>query len=192
MSNIDERMSQIESLLFASSTPLKASEIAEVLGIDEATVVRLVNLVADRLREHRHGIQIIQVAGGFQMATVPENAYFVERLSHLGERSRLSPAALETLAIVAYKQPITRAEIEAIRGVQCAGILANLVARGLVEEKGRKETVGRPIVYGTTDLFLRAFGLNSLEDLPPLPVEGSEESLLDVAAAGEFDRPESE
>jgi len=192
MSHIDERMSQIESLLFASSTPLKASEIAEVLGIDEATVVRLVNLVADRLREHRHGIQIIQVAGGFQMATVPENAYFVERLSHLGERSRLSPAALETLAIVAYKQPITRAEIEAIRGVQCAGILANLVARGLVEEKGRKETVGRPIVYGTTDLFLRAFGLNSLEDLPPLPVEGSEESLLDVAAAGEFDRPESE
>ncbi|MGB4716712.1 MAG: SMC-Scp complex subunit ScpB [Bacillota bacterium] len=190
--SIEQRMSQIESLLFASSTPLKAAEIAEVLGLDETTVLRLVDLVAERLREHGHGVQVIRVAGGYQMATVPENAYFVSRLSQIGERSKLSAAALETLAVVAYRQPVTRAEVEAIRGVQCSGILANLVARGLIEERGRKETVGRPIMYGTTDLFLRAFGLDSLDDLPPLTLGDSPESLLDVAAAYDPDTGESE
>lgn len=190
--SIEERMSQVESLLFASSTPLKASEIAEVMGIDETTVVRIVDLVADRLRDHGHGIQVIRVAGGYQMATVPENAYFIARLGQMGERNKLSAAALESLAVVAYKQPVTRAEVEAIRGVQCSGILANLVARGLIEEKGRKETVGRPIVYGTTDLFLRAFGLDSLTDLPKLALDDVQESLLDVAATSDIDSSEVE
>lgn len=190
--SIEERMSQAESLLFASSTPLKASEIAEVMGIDETTVVRIVDLVADRLRDHGHGIQVIRVAGGYQMATVPENAYFIARLGQMGERNKLSAAALESLAVVAYKQPVTRAEVEAIRGVQCSGILANLVARGLIEEKGRKETVGRPIVYGTTDLFLRAFGLDSLTDLPKLALDDVQESLLDVAATSDIDSSEVE
>lgn len=187
---IDERMAVIESLLFASSTPLKGSEIAEVMGIDEASACRLVDLVADRLREHGHGIQVIRVAGGYQMATIAQNVYFVSQLSHLGDRGRLSSATLETLAVVAYRQPITRAEVEAVRGVQCASVLSNLVARGLIEEKGRKETVGRPIIYGTTDLFLRAFGLDTLSDLPSLKNASTSESLLDIAVAADLDPSE--
>lgn len=185
--SIEERMSVIESLLFASSIPLGAKEIAEAMGIDEESAIRLTDRVADRLREQRHGFQVIRVAGGFQMATIPENAYFVSQLNRLEERRSLSQAALETLAVVAYRQPITRAETEAIRGVQCAGILANLAARGLIEEKGRKETVGRPVIYGTTDVFLRAFGLDSLTDLPPLTGCTTPENLLDVAASSDPD-----
>jgi segregation and condensation protein B len=181
--NIEERMSVIESLLFASSTPLKVREIAATMGIDEETSVRLVEMVADRLKEHGHGVQVVRVAGGYQMTTVPENAFFVSQLSRLEERRSLSPAAIETLAVVAYRQPVTRAEIEAVRGVQCAGVLANLVARGLIEEKGRKETVGRPLIYGTTEAFLRAFGLDSPADLPPLTGVDAPADLLQAAAS---------
>lgn len=185
--NIEERMSVIESLLFASSTPLKASEIAATMGIDEETSLRLVEMVADRLKEHGHGMQVVRVAGGYQMTTVPANAYFVSQLGRLEDRRSLSPAAIETLAVVAYRQPVTRAEVEAVRGVQCASILANLVARGLIEEKGRKETVGRPLLYGTTDAFLRAFGLDSLADLPPLTGVDTPADLLQVAASSDRD-----
>ncbi len=187
--NIEERMSVIESLLFASSTPLKAREIAATMGIDEETSVRLVGMVADRLKEHGHGMQVVKVAGGYQMTTVPENAYFVSQLSRLEERRSLSPAAIETLAVVAYKQPVTRAEVESVRDVQCASILANLVARGLIEEKGRKETVGRPLIYGTTDAFLRAFGLDSLADLPPLTGVEAPADLLQAAASSDPEAP---
>lgn len=109
------------------------------------------------------------------------------QLSRLEERRSLSPAAIETLAVVAYRQPVTRAEVEAVRCVQCATILANLVARGLIEEKGRKETVGRPLLYGTTDAFLRAFGLDSLADLPPLAGADPPADLLQVAASSDQD-----
>ena len=159
------------------------------MGIDEETSVRLVGMVADRLKEHGHGMQVVKVAGGYQMTTVPENAYFVSQLSRLEERRSLSPAAIETLAVVAYKQPVTRAEVESVRDVQCASILANLVARGLIEEKGRKETVGRPLIYGTTDAFLRAFGLDSLADLPPLTGVEAPADLLQAAASSDPEAP---
>ena len=161
----------VETLLFITDRPLKPGRIADVIdGVDARRVREMIlEIQGDYLRRNS-SIQVVEVGGGFQMSTKPEYGRWVRRLYNEKMTTKLSNAALETLAIIAYKQPITRAEMEAIRGVDVAGPLERLLERSLVRVVGKKDTVGRPLVYGTTDEFLRMFGLNKVSDLPDLQV----------------------
>jgi segregation and condensation protein B len=165
--NYQQMKSVIEGLLFASGDEgLDAKQLAEVLEQDVHLVSDLVHDLKDDLKRTDRGIQIVEIAGAFQLTTLAEHAPFFERLAYSPSRSSLSQAALETLSIVAYKQPITRVEIEEIRGVKSDRPLHTLSAKDLIEEKGRAEAVGRPILYGTTKQFLDYFGLSSIKELP--------------------------
>jgi segregation and condensation protein B len=156
----------IEALIFASSEPLKGKEIASILGLTEETVKELIRDLQQEYQDKRRGIQIIEVAEGYQFLTNPEYASYVEKLKKVPRQPTLSQAALETLAIIAYKQPITRAEIETLRGVRVDSSLSTLLERGLIQEAGRKDGPGRPILYVTTTAFLKYFGLKTLDELP--------------------------
>lgn len=161
----------IETLLFITDRPVKATRIADV--VETVTPKQAAQIVAELTKEYAargSAVQIVEIAGGYQMSTKPEYGRWVRKLYNEKMTAKLSNAALETLAIVAYKQPITRAEMEAIRGVDVAGPLERLLERGLVRVVGKKDTVGRPMVYGTTDEFLRMFGLNKISELPDLQV----------------------
>lgn len=159
----------LEAMLFAAGRPVTIGELAAAAELSpEDTELVLAELKRTLAGEGR-GLVLREVAGGVQLFTRPEFAPYIRRLLQPPERPRLSPAALETLAIIAYGQPITRLEIEAIRGVRVDQVLVTLEERGLITEVGRKEGPGRPILYGTTPAFLRALGLKSLDQLPPLP-----------------------
>ena len=156
---------QVEAVLFVAERPVSVSELARLLRVSPDSVEDAVAGLEGRLAGG--GLTLQRHADALQVVTHPRVAGPVQRFLGLEMSSRLSPAALETLAIVAYRQPVTRAQIEVLRGVNVDGVLGNLVTRGLVEEVGRLDAVGRPILYGTTFEFLRAFGLRRLEDLPP-------------------------
>lgn len=157
----------IEAVLMSVDRPMPTAKIAETLGIGSAKpVTAAIGLLNEEYQQSQRSFRIEQVAGGYQILTLPE---FKETLSGLHKTKadgRLSPAALETLAIVAYKQPILRADIEAIRGVACGEVLRSLMDKHLVKIVGRAEEIGRPMLYGTTKRFLEVFGLASLRDLP--------------------------
>lgn len=182
----------LEALLFAADEPLSARRLADL--VEDATPARVDEMVeelnADYLREGR-AFRIAPIAGGYQVVTRPEYASWVRRLRAPTAASRLSQAALETLAIVAYKQPVTRAELESIRGVSVEAVLGTLLERDLARIVGRREGIGRPLLYGTTDHFLEYFGLPDLDALPrPDELEvlfAEREAEADLAAA-----PESE
>lgn len=157
----------IEALLFASGEPLSASRLADILEIPVEQLILLVSEISEEMAAENRGLTILEVAGGYQMCTKPELIAIVEKLATIQE-TRLSSAAMETLAIVAFRQPITKQEIENIRGVKVDKVMITLLDRGLVKEVGRKEALGRPILYGTTHDFLKCFGLNSLDELPAL------------------------
>ncbi len=155
----------IEALLFVSEKPLSVTRFVSLLPEFkdkeiEAAIDRLGQIYDDR------SLSIIKIAGGYQLATKPDYHQWVQRLFTARAKPRLSQAALETLSVIAYKQPVSRIEIEAIRGVNSDGVLGTLLERNLVSIRGRAETVGRPLLYGTTDEFLHYFGLNDLVELP--------------------------
>ncbi|NOY78163.1 MAG: SMC-Scp complex subunit ScpB [Calditrichaeota bacterium] len=154
----------VEALLFSSDKPLPAKHISQILNISEKNVVDSIDAL-NRLYDAR-AFKIIRVAGGFQMVTKPDYYGWIRQLYKTRSRNRLSRAALETLAVIAYKQPVSRVEVEHIRGVNSDGVIGTLLERNLITIKGRAEAVGRPLLYGTTDEFLRYFGLNDLSDLP--------------------------
>jgi segregation and condensation protein B len=159
--------SVIEGLLFASGDEgLDAKQLAEVLDLDAHMAADIVNDLKSDMKRAGRGIQIVEIAGAYQLTTLAEHAPYFERLAYSPSRSSLSQAALETLSIIAYKQPITRVGIEEIRGVKSDRALQTLSAKDLIEETGRAEAVGRPILYGTTKQFLDYFGLSSLKELP--------------------------
>lgn len=161
----------IENLLFITDRPLKPTRIAEVIGtIHAKQALTLIQELAAEYEQTGRAIRILEIGGGFQMVTKPEYGRWVRRLYNEKMTTRLSNAALETLAIIAYKQPVTRAEMEMIRGVDVAAPLEKLLERGLVRVMGKRDTIGRPMVYGTTDEFLRLFGLNKISELPDLQV----------------------
>ncbi len=158
--------SVIEAILFASDEPLSANRLA---GITE-TSIKQVNRHIDNLNKkytsNKNAFRIEKIAGGYQMMTLSDYNHWLKKLLRARSDSKLSAAALETLAIIAYKQPVIRADIEAIRGVQAGELIRSLMYKGLVKIVGRAEVLGRPILYGTTKKFLEVFGLNSLKDLP--------------------------
>lgn len=172
----DELKALLEALLFVAREPPTIAELARVAGVPADEVEAAIEDMA--AADHR-GWVILRHRDTVQLASAPRFAEPIRRFLGLERESRLSGAALETVAIIAYRQPVTRAEIEAVRGVDCAGVLATLHSRGLIEPVGRLDTVGHPIQYGTTPEFLRHFGLLSLDDLPPLgEVEGRDAHVL--------------
>jgi len=162
---------RVESLLFVADGPVPVGRLAEAL---EVTPGRVEWALADLETTYAgRGLRLQRASNRVQLITAPETASSIERFLGLERRTRFSRAALETLAIIAYRQPITRPEIEAIRGVGSDSVLRTLVGAGLIEEVGRAPTVGRPILYGTTFEFLQHFGLRGLDELPPLEAEST-------------------
>lgn len=156
----------LESLLFVSSTPATVDQLAKCLEAERDSVeLALLTLSTDL---ERRGIRLQRKGDEWQLVSAPENAVHAERFLGLQLASRLSGAAMEALAVVAYRQPVTRAQVEAVRGVNSDGVLNTLAARGLIAEVGRLETAGRPVLFGTTFDFLQHFGLGDLSALPPL------------------------
>lgn len=158
----------IESLLIVSDEPLSVKKICQITDRSPAEVKKCLNQLADELQAENRGFQLRQVSGGYRFFSHPANAAYVEKLVQSWDKRRLTQAALESLAIIAYKQPVTKATVNAIRGVNSETAIASLLAKGLVKEVGREKSPGSPVLYGTTDLFLEKFGLTSLTDLPPL------------------------
>ena len=164
----NEIKSVIESLLFTWGDPLEVKDLASILEIPEEEVSLLIKELMDDLDYNRRGVRIIKINNSYQIGTRPEHYQWIKKLSLSRANKNLSNAALETLSIVAYRQPIIKADMEAIRGVKCDRVLQTLIERKMVCELGRLERTGRPIIYGTTEEFLRSFGLESIDDLPSL------------------------
>lgn len=165
----EEAKNILEVLLFSNDKPLSISHLSEVLeDVDSRLIRELLNELKKEYEESKRPISITEVAGGFQLITDPYYAPWIRKLYKQDKQSRLSMPAMETLAIIAYRQPITRSEIEAIRGVNVDGVIHSLLERSLIRTAGKKETVGRPILYATTSEFLKHFGLNSLDNLPTM------------------------
>jgi len=159
----------LESLLFVSPEPLSAVRLVSVLGdVTKVEVERTLRSLGDELEQEGRGIRLVEIAGGYRLVTKQEYASWIKRLDKAKSSTKLSRSALESLAIIAYKQPLVRSEIEEIRGVETSGVVRTLLERKLVRIVGRKEVPGRPIMYGTTKFFLEHFGLNDLSQLPPL------------------------
>jgi segregation and condensation protein B len=171
--NPDQIIARIEALLFVATGGVSPSQLASALDLPLRVVENHLDILETRLSstESPHGLRLQRHHGRVQLTTSPEFAVDIEKFLGLEAISKLSRAALETLAIIAYQQPVTRPEIDAVRGVSSDGVLKSLLSKGLVQEIGRAERPGRPILYTTTSDFLQHFGLNSLEELPPLSTE---------------------
>ena len=158
----------VEALLFINGNPVPAGQLADILHVDKVNIEEIVIQLKEDMDTSERGLTIIKVAGGYQLCTKPELAAIVEKMAQVLD-NKLSVPAMETLSIIAFKQPITKQEIENIRGVRVDRVLMKLIDRLLVKELGRKKVIGRPILYGTTEEFLKCFGLDNIEDLPLLP-----------------------
>jgi segregation and condensation protein B len=166
---IDAKIARLEAALFLSHQPLPSRKLAILASLADGTEARvLVRKLQNRYNQRGSAIQVMEVAGGLQLLTRPQLAHWLARLHGQPDELRLSAPAMETLSVVAYRQPVVRAEIEAIRGVQCGEILRVLMERDLLRIVGRSEELGRPFYYGTTTIFLKVFGLRRLEDLPKI------------------------
>ena len=172
----------LEAILFSLGEEVEIEKLAEALEVHEDEIKEAVKVLSERYEKESRGIQIIEIENSVQMCSNPEYYEGIKRVTQIKKQAGLSSAALETLSIIAYNQPVTKATIEFIRGVDCTYSVARLVERGFIDELGRADTPGRPILYGTTVEFLRCFGLKSLEDLPPLPErqEPEEEKNTDI------------
>ena len=156
----------IESLLFVSGRPLEFAELRKLLDIDEASLTNGLQALTHQLESQERGIRLQRLGEQVQLVTAPENARYIAALLDLPMTARITSAALETLSVISYRQPITRAQIEAIRGVNSDRSVASLIQHGLIAEIGRAQTIGRPALFATTPEFLQQFGLTSLEQLP--------------------------
>ncbi len=180
----ERNKSAIESLIFIANKPITLEEIHKV--IDDRSPAEIKEAVEEIRRgyeERMSGVRVVEIAGGYMMVTTPENATAVKAFYKIKHTEHLSGPSLETLAIVAYKQPVTRVDIEIIRGVNVDGVLRSLVEKNLVRVVGRKEVIGRPFVYGTTRFFLDYFGLKSLTELPKIEEFARQDMLMDVKLA---------
>lgn len=183
----------IEAILFACGTPAELTKIAQALEIKEEKAEELLKSLMDDYSSRKSGIKIVRLGKSYQMCTEKEYAEIIRTVLDLRRNSPLSQAALEVLAIIAYNQPVTKAFVEQIRGVDCSGVVSSLVARELIEEKGRLELPGRPLIYGTTEIFLRCFNVSDVSELPPLPQKNSdEENSEESSENGENENTEKE
>lgn len=167
--NVNQCRAEVEAILFASGEPMSVSRIAQAIETDEETVARLCEDLRQEYEMRKGGIHLVQLDDAYQFCTVTSTADAVRAALDLRRNTPLSQAALEVLSVIAYNQPVTKAFVEQVRSVDCGAVIQGLMLKGLVEERGRLELPGRPLLYGTTAGFLRSFGLQSLADLPPLP-----------------------
>ena len=160
--------SVVEAVLFASDEPLTAARLANIVEVTTKQIREHIDNLNNKYQAANHAFRIEQIAGGYQMLTLSNYNHWLKQLLRVRSETKLSPAALETLAIIAYKQPVIRADIEAIRGVAVGEVIRSLCYKGLIKIVGRAEVLGRPMLYGTTKKFLEVFGLNTLKDLPKI------------------------
>lgn len=165
----EEMISAFEALLYASGEPISIERVAQVFEIEPEEVVSVMEDLSARLKKNKSGLELVRMENTYQLATKTEYADYIKKAFDIRRRTPLSPAALEVLAVVAYNQPVTKSFIEQVRGVDCSGVVTTLIEKGLVEERGRLELPGKPLLYGTTKNFLRCFSLSDLTELPPLP-----------------------
>lgn len=174
---MSELTSAFEAVLFSGGEPQSIDRFSQVFDITPEKVVKVMEALEKRLSEQKSGLELLRLDNTYQLATKAEYADYIKKMFDIRRRTPLSPAALEVLAVVAYNQPVTKSFIEQVRGVDCSGVVTTLVEKGLIEECGRLELPGKPLLYGTTKNFLRCFGINDLSELPPLPKnENAEES----------------
>jgi len=164
--------------MFASGEPISADRLAEVLDLDSETVIALCGKLADSLDDSGSALEVVRTEDKFQLCTRAQYAPYIRAALELKRNTPLSPAAMEVLAIIAYNEPVTRNLVERVRGVDCSGVISSLLQKGLIEEKGRLDLPGRPMLYKTSSLFLRCFGIESLDELPRLPEDKRESDQL--------------
>ncbi len=169
LSKTEDLISSLEAMLFAAGDPVEVSKLADALELDIETVEKMLGSLSAQYDERNSGLMLIRIDNKYQLCTREAYSDNVRKLMEIRKNAPLSNAAFEVLAIIAYNKSVTRSFIEQVRGVDCSGPVSSLVQKGLIEEKGRLDLPGRPLIYGTTDRFLRCFSLNSLDDLPELP-----------------------
>ncbi len=180
-----EYRSAIEAILFSAGDPVDIKRLSEALELPESSVQTQLDILMGEYAELDRGITVIRLNDSYQMVTVKAYAPQVRKAMDLRRNIPLSQAAMEVLAVIAYNQPVTKSFVEQVRGVDCSGVIGSLTSKGLIEERGRLELPGRPLLYGTTDHFLRCFSISSLDELPPIPKDedkgdrGSQLSIFD-------------
>ena len=176
----EKQIAMVEAVLFAAAEPLEYTKLASVLGMDDEQILLVMDALDKKYGADDSGICLVQLDTKYQLCSKKEFVEEIRTVLDLKRNAPLSQAAFEVLAIIAYNQPITKPYIEQIRGVDCSGVVNTLCSRGLIEEKGRLDVPGRPVLYGTTADFLRCFSLKSLDDLPELPESDKEILMSDV------------
>lgn len=177
---IKEKLGAIEAILFASGEPIEIYRLSQASGVDAGTLPSMIKLLNDRYDDCGSGICIKKLESSYQMCTRTEFAPQIKEALETKRSTPLSNAAMEALTVIAYNQPVSKGFVENVRGIDSSSVINNLVEKGLVEEAGRLDVPGKPIVYRTTAVFLRSFGLNSIADLPPIPGHSEQTSVFDL------------
>ncbi|MBQ6717917.1 MAG: SMC-Scp complex subunit ScpB [Clostridia bacterium] len=172
--NKQQTIAALEAVLFASGDPISIDRLSQTFEIKPEEIEKYIKELEKKYEEQNGGFYVVRLENTYQLVTREEYAPYIKKAFDIKRRTPLSPASLEVLAVIAYNQPVTRSFIEQVRGVDCSGVVSTLVEKGLIEERGRLELPGRPLLYGTTKTFLRSFSLNDLSDLPPLPKDNPE------------------
>ncbi len=175
-----ELIKAFEAVLFASGEPLSIDRFTQVFEITPEKTVEIMESLSEKYQKDDSGLKLVRMENTYQIATKNEYADYIKKAFDIRRRTPLSSAALEVLAVVAYNQPVTKSFIEQVRGVDCSGVVTTLIEKGLVEERGRLELPGKPLLYGTTKNFLRCFSLGDLSELPPLPKDQNGEAVNDL------------
>lgn len=194
MENLDneELVRCFEAVIFASGEPIAADRLAQIFELDETRTEEICDMLAQRLDQTGSALRLVRTAGQYQLCTRSEYGAYIRTALEMRRNTPLSNAAMETLAIIAYNEPVTRNIIEKVRGVDSSGVVSSLITKGLIEEKGRLDLPGRPMQYQTTTLFLRTFGIESLAELPPLPEFGADGAPDDISDGISEDVPGTE
>ncbi len=169
--NKEQSIKALEAVLFASGEPMSIDRLALVFDLKPEKIVEAAEALGERLNEQNSGLTLLRLENTYQLATNEIYAEYIKKAFDIKRKAPLSSAALEVLAVIAYNQPVTKAFIEQVRGVDCSGVITTLLEKELIEERGRLELPGRPLLYGTTKNFLRCFSISDLSELPPLPQE---------------------
>lgn len=177
---LSDKLGIIESILFACGEPISSERLAQSAQVEEQELVKLINILNDNYNERSSAVEVIRLDDSFQLVTKKEFAPYIKAALETKKNVALSQAAMEALTIIAYNQPVTRSFIDDVRGVDSGGVVTNLIEKELIEEAGRLDIPGKPILFRTTDNFLRCFGLSSINDLAPLPKDEEQISFDDV------------
>ena len=189
MSN-EEMKRAVEAILFAAGESVEISRIAQALELTTKKAENLLEEVKEEFNSQNHGFKIMRYKDSYQFVTHKEYEEQIRIVMDLNRKKPLSQAAMEVLAVIAYNQPVTKAFVEQIRGVDCSGVIGSLTVKGLIEEQGRLELPGRPLLYGTTENFLRCFNISSIEDLPPIPQSDKEDKSEETSVESEVENSE--